>query len=69
MQVFVPKETADGETRVAATPETVKLMTAADLNVHVQRGAGEAAQQAGRAGGEQQPAVRQQNAKPYTAAD
>ncbi len=40
MQVFIPKECADGETRVAATPETVKLMVAGGLEPVVERGAG-----------------------------
>ncbi|MCA9620853.1 MAG: Re/Si-specific NAD(P)(+) transhydrogenase subunit alpha [Myxococcales bacterium] len=40
MHVFIPKECADGETRVAATPETVKLMKKAGLDVAVERGAG-----------------------------
>lgn len=40
VNVFVPKETRAGETRVAATPETVKKMVAADLTVRVERGAG-----------------------------
>ncbi len=43
LRVFIPKETADGETRVAATPETVKLMKAAKLDVVVEKGAGERA--------------------------
>ena len=40
VKVFVPKETADDETRVAATPETVKKMAAKGLEVSVQSGAG-----------------------------
>ena len=40
MQVFIPKECADGETRVAATPETVKLMIAGGLEPVVEQGAG-----------------------------
>ena len=40
MQVYIPKECADGETRVAATPETVKLMVAGGLEPVVERGAG-----------------------------
>jgi NAD(P) transhydrogenase subunit alpha len=42
-KVFVPKESRPGETRVAATPETVKRLTAAGLEVVVEAGAGEAA--------------------------
>ena len=38
--VFVPKETRSGETRVAATPETVKHMREAGLEPVVERGAG-----------------------------
>lgn len=40
MHVFIPKECADGETRVAATPETVKQMKKAGLDVVVEPGAG-----------------------------
>ena len=43
VKVFVPKETRDGETRVAATPETVKRMAGAGLEVTVEAGAGMAA--------------------------
>ncbi|HEX9671547.1 MAG TPA: Re/Si-specific NAD(P)(+) transhydrogenase subunit alpha [Thermoanaerobaculia bacterium] len=42
-KVFVPKESRPRETRVAATPETVKRLTAAGLEVVVEAGAGEAA--------------------------
>ena len=42
MRVFIPRECADGETRVAATPETVKQMAAAGLAPIVERGAGQA---------------------------
>ncbi len=41
--VFVPKETARGEHRVAATPETVGKMIDAGLSIAVERGAGTAA--------------------------
>lgn len=41
MNVVVPKETAEFEKRVAATPETVKKMVAAGLTVTVQAGAGQ----------------------------
>jgi NAD(P) transhydrogenase subunit alpha len=40
LRVFIPKEHAEGETRVAATPETVKTMTKAGLAVSVEKGAG-----------------------------
>lgn len=40
--LFVPRETADGERRVAATPDTVKQLVSAGLDVHVESGAGEA---------------------------
>ncbi|MCA8949915.1 MAG: Re/Si-specific NAD(P)(+) transhydrogenase subunit alpha [Planctomycetes bacterium] len=40
---FVPRETAAGETRVSAVPETVKGMLKLGLTVEVERGAGEAA--------------------------
>ncbi len=39
--VFVPKEVAEGETRVAATPETVKRLIKLGLTVTVEPGAGE----------------------------
>ncbi|MFK7739486.1 MAG: Re/Si-specific NAD(P)(+) transhydrogenase subunit alpha [Planctomycetota bacterium] len=41
--IFVPKESADGEARVAAVPETVKGMQKLSLEVQVERGAGLAA--------------------------
>ena len=40
MQIGVPAETASGETRVAATPETVKKLIAQGHTVWVQSGAG-----------------------------
>jgi len=40
MKLFVPRERAAGETRVAATPETVKQMVGADIDVRVESGAG-----------------------------
>ena len=43
MKLAVPKEVRDGETRVAATPETVKKLKALGLEVSVQAGAGNAA--------------------------
>jgi NAD(P) transhydrogenase subunit alpha len=41
MRIGIPAETRAGETRVAATPETVKKMLAAGHQVLVQQGAGE----------------------------
>jgi NAD(P) transhydrogenase subunit alpha len=41
MKVFVPKERRPGETRVAATPETVKKMIKQGLAVAVEPGAGD----------------------------
>ena len=41
--IFVPKESAAGESRVAAIPETVKGMQKQSLTVQVERGAGLAA--------------------------
>ncbi len=41
--IFVPKETAPGERRVAAVPETVKRLVGAKLAVQVESGAGDAA--------------------------
>ena len=43
MQVGIPRETLPGETRVAATPETVKKLAQAGHRVRVERGAGHAA--------------------------
>ncbi len=43
MQIGIPAETFAGETRVSATPETVKKLTAAGHEVRVQAGAGLAA--------------------------
>ncbi len=43
VNVFIPKETRAGENRVAASPETVKLMCKAELHVVVEAGAGAAA--------------------------
>jgi NAD(P) transhydrogenase subunit alpha len=40
MEIGIPAETRQGETRVAATPETVKKMVAAGHRVTVQEGAG-----------------------------
>ncbi|MFW6049889.1 MAG: Re/Si-specific NAD(P)(+) transhydrogenase subunit alpha [Myxococcota bacterium] len=42
MKVFVPKERGDGETRVAAVPETVKRLVKEGLEVAVEAGAGAA---------------------------
>ncbi|MFL6259592.1 MAG: Re/Si-specific NAD(P)(+) transhydrogenase subunit alpha [Thermoanaerobaculia bacterium] len=44
VKVFVPRERRPGETRVAATPETVRRMAKLGLEVAVERGAGEASQ-------------------------
>ncbi|HWC63311.1 MAG TPA: NAD(P)(+) transhydrogenase (Re/Si-specific) subunit alpha, partial [Rhizomicrobium sp.] len=44
MKLAVPKETSPGETRVAATPESVKKFKSLGLQVAVQAGAGEHAQ-------------------------
>ena len=43
MRVAIPKETFEGETRVAATPETVARLVALGLSVSVEAGAGVAA--------------------------
>ena len=43
MRIGIPKEVRDGETRVAATPETVKKLVAAGHTVFVERNAGLAA--------------------------
>ncbi len=42
MKIAVPRETAEGETRVAATPQTVKAMVDDGNQVIVEAGAGEA---------------------------
>ena len=42
MKIAVPRETAEGETRVAATPQTVRAMVDDGNQVLVQTGAGEA---------------------------
>ena len=43
LKVFVPKERRSGETRVAATPDTVKKLVKENIEVTVEAGAGEAA--------------------------
>jgi NAD(P) transhydrogenase subunit alpha len=43
MKVGIPKETRTGETRVAATPETVKKLKGLGLEVDIETGAGSAA--------------------------
>lgn len=43
MRIGIPRETRDGETRVAATPETTKKLLAIGHKVIVERGAGSAA--------------------------
>ncbi|MFU2027289.1 NAD(P)(+) transhydrogenase (Re/Si-specific) subunit alpha, partial [Bordetella avium] len=43
MRIGIPKETRDGETRVAATPETVKKYVTVGHAVVVEQGAGERA--------------------------
>ena len=43
MRIAVPRETAAGERRVALVPDAVSRLTAAGLDVVVERGAGEAA--------------------------
>lgn len=48
-RAFVPKECAPGETRVAATPETVKRLVKAGLEVLIEAGAGASAHIADRA--------------------
>jgi len=41
LTVFIPKELEEGETRVAATPETVKTMLQHHIEVHLEAGSGE----------------------------
>ncbi|MFM7569098.1 MAG: NAD(P)(+) transhydrogenase (Re/Si-specific) subunit alpha, partial [Betaproteobacteria bacterium] len=45
MRIGIPAETRDGETRVAATAETVKKLAGAGHQILVERGAGTAASQ------------------------
>lgn len=40
---FIPRETVDGEARVAASPDTVKRLTKSGLTVRIEKGAGQAA--------------------------
>lgn len=42
VKIFIPRERRPGESRVAATPETVRRMAKLGLEVTVERGAGEA---------------------------
>ncbi len=44
MNILIPKETKKNETRVAATPETVKKITELKLKVFIEDGAGELSQ-------------------------
>nr|MBA2588002.1 NAD(P)(+) transhydrogenase (Re/Si-specific) subunit alpha [Alphaproteobacteria bacterium] len=39
MRVAIPKETRPGETRVAATPESIKKLKGLGLDITVQAGA------------------------------
>ncbi len=43
LQAFIPRESEPGETRVAATPETIKKLAACGLALTVEAGAGERA--------------------------
>lgn len=43
VNLFVPKETGAGETRVAGTPESTRAFVKAGMTVSVERGAGESA--------------------------
>ncbi|HEX6350212.1 MAG TPA: Re/Si-specific NAD(P)(+) transhydrogenase subunit alpha [Candidatus Dormibacteraeota bacterium] len=69
MKVLVLRETAPGERRVAATPETVAKMVAAGLEVTVEAGAGEAASYPDSAYREAGASVSQDHAKAMAAAD
>ena len=40
MKLFVPRESRDGETRVAASPDTVKKLVGHGFEVHVEKDAG-----------------------------
>ena len=42
MKLFVPRESRDGETRVAVSPDTVKKLVGHGFEVHVEKGAGNA---------------------------
>src|SRR5215208_6434123 len=43
MKIGVPKETAEGERRVALVPDVVKALTAKEIEVAVEPGAGDGA--------------------------
>ena len=43
MKLAIPKERSDGETRVAASPETVKKLAGLGVDVVLEKGAGDAA--------------------------
>ena len=43
MKLAIPKERSDGETRVAASPETVKKLAGLGIDVVIETGAGDAA--------------------------
>ena len=45
MKIAIPREIAAGETRVAATDETVATLMALDLDVVLQAAAGEAVEE------------------------
>ena len=45
MKIAIVRERADGETRVAATPETVTKLIGLGATVSIERGAGETARQ------------------------
>ena len=47
MKIGVPKETAEGERRVALVPDVVKALTAKEIEVAVEAGAGEGASHPG----------------------
>jgi len=69
MKVLVVRESAPGERRVAATPETVAKLVAAGLEVTVEAGAGAGASLADKAYEEAGAKIAKEHAKALAAAD
>jgi len=69
MKVLVVRESAPGERRVAATPETVAKLVAAGLEVTVEAGAGAGASLADQAYEEAGAKIAKEHAKALAAAD
>ena len=69
VSVFIPKETPEGERRVAATPETVKKIVGKGLKVVMQTGAGVGAHFSDDLYREAGAEIEQDRAKAFAAAD